>query len=515
MHFSQRFYLGSSLLRTFAEVLFPKKLIWIAGWFPSNQDPLSGNFVLRHAQAVANNLSTNTAFDSKLTVFHFPLFRSKQNLPQPYSDSNLDWRLVNRNNPISKSKTTVYQCHRLASSTGLDTTLGNTVESENNQECVIELIWTPIKQFSGVLSRPLNAIWYWLVVFIVLLDYCRKNADKHSYLHLHAGDKIAWPLGFVKKYFWSNAFLWYTEHWAIFGNDIEDRYSSRSLFFRWYMKRIWKLSDVSASISLFTHQQLQHTYKLPKRMHLFRNPVDTAIFNGNSLANTNPIKHLFPMFSDIETEEKKFNWLHVSNFDNRKQVPLIIKAFTRISANYPDIPMNLILAGGDSMELVSKNPEIDINFVKSNSQIKIVGKLRPKDLAALMNFSSALILFSTAENAPCIIAEAQCCGLPIITTSVAGIPEMVVSNGVWFTKGLMEENLTETMEQFLQEIQQDRYRAVKSNPPSLTARDEKCADREEMYNEQMFAMKIARERFNPDSIGKEILTAYLRYTSYC
>ena len=87
------------------------------------------------------------------------------------------------------------------------------------------------------------------------------------------------------------------------------------------------------------------------------------------------------------------------------------------------------------MELVSKNPEIDINFVKSNSQIKIVGKLRPKDLAVLMNLSSALILFSTAENAPCIIAEAQCCGLPIITTSVAGIPEMVVSNGVWFTKG--------------------------------------------------------------------------------
>ena len=122
LHFSQRFYFGSSLLRTFAEVLFPRKLIWIAGWFPSNQDPLSGNFVLRHAQAVANNLSTNSAFDSKLTVFHFPLFRPKQNLPQPHSDSTLDWRQVSKYNPNSKSKTTVYQCHRSASSTGLDTT---------------------------------------------------------------------------------------------------------------------------------------------------------------------------------------------------------------------------------------------------------------------------------------------------------------------------------------------------------------------------------------------------------
>ncbi len=513
MHFSQRIYSHSSLLLTFAEVLFPKKLIWIAGWFPSNQDPLSGNFVLRHAQAVAGNLSTNSAFDPKLTVFHFPIYRSKQNIPDPYSDANVEWRPVHSNYAISASKTTVFLSDSVASNGTFKTESQDNVESKNDRESEIELIWTPIKQFSGVLSKPLNAIWYWLVVFAVLVNYYRKNSDKECYLHLHAGDKIAWPLGFVKKHFWSKAYLWYTEHWAIFGNDIQDSYYQRSVFFRWYMKRIWKISDVSASISLFTHQQLQHTYKLPKRMHLFRNPVDTSIFKVNPAINQNLVRRLLAMSSDSEMDEKKINWLHVSNFDNRKQVPLIINAFNQISANNKDIPMNLILVGGDSSELLAKNPDIDINSVKSNSRIKIVGKVSPEELSDLMNLSSALILFSIAENAPCIIAEAQCCGLPIITSSVAGIPEMIVSKGVWFTKGLKEENLVETMEQYLKETKQEG--SVNSTNHRLLARDEKYAARDEIYNEQMVEVETAQKRFNPDTIGQEILFAYLRYTPYC
>ncbi|MFN5889028.1 MAG: glycosyltransferase, partial [Bacteroidota bacterium] len=284
------------------------------------------------------------------------------------------------------------------------------------------------------------------------------------------------------------------------------------VFFRWYMKRIWKLSDVSASISLFTHQQLQHTYKLPKRMHLFRNPVDTSIFKVNPAINQNLVRRLLAMSSDSEMDEKKINWLHVSNFDNRKQVPLIINAFNQISANNKDIPMNLILVGGDSSELLAKNPDIDINSVKSNSRIKIVGKVSPEELSDLMNLSSALILFSIAENAPCIIAEAQCCGLPIITSSVAGIPEMIVSKGVWFTKGLKEENLVETMEQYLKETKQEG--SVNSTNHRLLARDEKYAARDEIYNEQMVEVETAQKRFNPDTIGQEILFAYLRYTPY-
>ncbi len=503
MHFSQRFYCGSSLLLTFAEVLFPKKLIWIAGWFPSNQNPLSGNFVLRHAQAVASQLSSNSAFDHKLTVFHFPVYHSNQNIPHPYSDASLTWRAVHCENTISASKTTVFLSDVAAMIEPFNTKSQDIVESKNHRYSEIELIWTPIKQFDFYLGKPINAIWYWLVVFAVLVNYYRKNSNKECYLHLHAGDKIAWPLGFVKKHFWSNAFLWYTEHWAIFGNEIQDSYFRRSAFFRWYMKRIWRLSDVSAAISLYTHQQLQHTYKLPRRMHLFRNPVDTSMFNSRPGTNHNNLNLFSTIFPDKQIQQETINWLHVSNFDNRKQVPLIINAFNQISASNKETPMNLILVGGDASELLAKNPEIDIDSVKSNSRIKIVGKVNPMELSDLMKMCSALILFSTAENAPCIIAEAQCCGLPIITSSVAGIPEMIVSSGVWFTKGLNQDNLKETMEQYLTEIKLESS-AYSSSHPAVFKDGNIVSQRE--------VSEIAMKRFNPQNIGQEILSAYLRYT---
>ncbi len=45
-------------------------------------------------------------------------------------------------------------------------------------------------------------------------------------------------------------------------------------------------------------------------------------------------------------------------------------------------------------------------------------------------------LFSDMENAPCVISEAHCCGLPVISSSVAGVPEMIHDgNGLLVSAG--------------------------------------------------------------------------------
>ena len=53
-----------------------------------------------------------------------------------------------------------------------------------------------------------------------------------------------------------------------------------------------------------------------------------------------------------------------------------------------------------------------------------------------MRECDALVLFSQVENAPCVISEALCCGLPVIATRTGGIPEMLNgSNGVLVEPG--------------------------------------------------------------------------------
>lgn len=53
------------------------------------------------------------------------------------------------------------------------------------------------------------------------------------------------------------------------------------------------------------------------------------------------------------------------------------------------------------------------------------GEVPPEGVSRLMHESDALVLFTYSENAPCVISEALACGLPVISTPVGGIPEMV------------------------------------------------------------------------------------------
>jgi len=415
-------------------------------------------------------MSFNQQFVPQVTVFHFPTYRRGSSVPQPLDTSEFAWETASERTLFTALKSTKYDA-------GTSTYQGK-----------LELFWTPICQQSHWLLKPVDALWYWLVVVSVLMDYFRQNTWSSLVLHLHAADKIAWPLGFARNYFLPKNALWYTEHWAIYGNDLPDNYGNRSIFFRWYMKRIWKQTDVSAAISVFTHQQLQHTYRIPRRMFLFRNPVNTEIFKFNPTAGFE------------NTRDTKVRWLHVSNLEERKQVPSIIRSFFEVVNLRPEISMELAIAGGDFQDFTSRNSDFNGVNLMDNPSLKFLGKLSPSELAKEMYSSSVLVLFSTAENVPCVVAEAQCCGLPIISSAIAGIPEMVFPERVWFAKGLSEMDLVNAMLSFLDDVKTP----VRNNSSEISVRANPFLDPETAVN--------AKNRFDPDHIGREILFAYQRYT---
>ena len=87
----------------------------------------------------------------------------------------------------------------------------------------------------------------------------------------------------------------------------------------------------------------------------------------------------------------------------------------------------LLLLGNDDKEL--------LKFVEStgllNKNILIKPELPYSDVAKQMQESSALLLFSRFENLPCVLLEALCCGLPVISSDVGGIPEVIThKNGI-------------------------------------------------------------------------------------
>ncbi|MES2647172.1 MAG: glycosyltransferase [Bacteroidota bacterium] len=117
--------------------------------------------------------------------------------------------------------------------------------------------------------------------------------------------------------------------------------------------------------------------------------------------------------------------LHISTLGYQKNIEGILKVLLRLSKT--SLPFEVIMVGPE-LEMVK-------NFLDKNEILKkcvtITGPLTYKNVASLMQTADCLFLFSRYENLPCVILEAHCCGLPVITTDVGGIPEIITSeNGL-------------------------------------------------------------------------------------
>jgi glycosyltransferase involved in cell wall biosynthesis len=112
------------------------------------------------------------------------------------------------------------------------------------------------------------------------------------------------------------------------------------------------------------------------------------------------------------SEQAPFRFLHISNFATRKNVPQIINAFLSLKKEIPHI--ELWLLGG------AQSPD----FLSNQGIIYFPPRTMP-ELVPIYQQCQALVMYSSSENAPCVISEAQAFGLPVISSNVGSITEMV------------------------------------------------------------------------------------------
>ena len=118
------------------------------------------------------------------------------------------------------------------------------------------------------------------------------------------------------------------------------------------------------------------------------------------------------------------------------------------------------------------------------SMVRFTGNVSYEDVSNYMKDSDFLVMFSRYENLPCVILEALCCGLPVISTGVGGIPEIInESNGI----------IIDT------EDENALLNALKYMLDHLT-----------QYDRKLIADN-AKEKFNYLSVGQEINKIYEEY----
>jgi glycosyltransferase involved in cell wall biosynthesis len=135
----------------------------------------------------------------------------------------------------------------------------------------------------------------------------------------------------------------------------------------------------------------------------------------------------------------------VGRLSEEKGQLILIEAVARLAAK--QIPFELVLAGDGPMRA-----EIErlVEHHRLGEHVRITGWISNSEVRTEILAARALVLPSASEGLPVVIMEAMALRRPVLTTYIAGIPELVRpgENGWLFPAGSVDE-LTRALEECL------------------------------------------------------------------
>ena len=180
---------------------------------------------------------------------------------------------------------------------------------------------------------------------------------------------------------------------------------------------------VPVGISNIISDQTSKLYKLKDTITIY-NPVDVKKFSNNESKN-----------SDV------FTIINAGRMTKQKNQLLLLEVFKKISDTYKNA--RLLMAGDGVLK------EELFNYVSENNMDGVVTFLgNVNDIQKYYAQSNVFILSSIYEGLPMTILEAMAAGLPIISTNVGGVSDIVLENGILVESNSFKE-LYDAMEKLL------------------------------------------------------------------
>lgn len=285
---------------------------------------------------------------------------------------------------------------------------------KNNGQLTEIIVYFPYRMTGRALFDKVRYNWkYFYYYRRFLRQYIAENG-KPDLVHVHVPMKAGRMAAWLKEKYGIPFIV--SEHSSAYSEEVPDNYQNRSSYYRKWVKRIFEGAEAVTTVSEKLGARLKALFDISK-MHIIPNVADTKFF------------HYDPKPAD------RFRLLHASTMDHPKNVEGILRTLQKLKEVRQD--WECVMLGWDKLAL--KQLAIDLGL---DDHIKWKGVVTYQQVAAEMQQSSAFILFSRYENQPCVILESLSCGLPVISSSVGGIPEVVnATNGLLVVPGNEEQLL--------------------------------------------------------------------------
>lgn len=148
----------------------------------------------------------------------------------------------------------------------------------------------------------------------------------------------------------------------------------------------------------------------PKKLHLIENGIDLGRFDRKASRDEMEARLKLP---------SGFRWAVIVG----RLVPLkghcfLLDALALLAADFPDLGL---LIAGDGEEEAALRAQVDA--LGLSSRVVFLGLRR--DIPDILGISETMVLPSSREGLPIVLLEAMAAALPVVVTSVGGIPEVV------------------------------------------------------------------------------------------
>ncbi len=173
-------------------------------------------------------------------------------------------------------------------------------------------------------------------------------------------------------------------------------------------------SDGVTAVSRFLKEKTLTNYSIEKEIKVIPNFIDTNLYKPNQ--NCSFRKSIAPHGEKI--------LVHTSNFRAVKRVADTIRIFEQVQK---EVPSKLVLVGDgpDRSETERLCRQLGIC-----DNVKFLGK--QEGLVEILTASDLFLIPSQSESFGLAALEAMACGLPVVSSSVGGLPELIQHNECGF-----------------------------------------------------------------------------------